>query len=129
MAVCLLVVFLGEFIDLVNSQALLVDCKAHVSWDVLLLLPRLDVEADVDEDTILRFRVPILEHQGASQSSSDSILRFEYHVDLMLSKVLLGAIDSFGIGNSIFFNGFLSHEGVVHLGQLGFFVERDFKVT
>lgn len=101
----------------------MVNGKSHKVWDMLLLLPRLDVEADVDEHTFLLLRAAILEHELAGHGCGHTRLHFKHDVDLLLSEVLTRLFGRIRVLLIEALYSLLTEERIMHLGGLTSLVE------
>lgn len=78
-----------EVVSLVCSDSVLVHGESDEARHVLLLCPRLDIEADIDEDSIFSLWITILDHELAGHCRCHTLLHLKHHIDLLFAKVLL----------------------------------------
>lgn len=118
-----------ELLSLIRCKSLLAHCETHKARHVLLLLPRLNVEANIDEDAILGIWVSVLDHEGARHGCRHTFFLGEHDIDFVLSEVRLRLVDRLGVISLVSLESFLTHEGIMNPGAFLGLIDGDFEVT
>lgn len=118
-----------ELLSLIRCKSLLAHCETYKARHVLLLLPRLNVEANIDEDAILGIWVSVLDHEGACHSCRHTFFLGEHDIDFVLSEVRLRLVDRLGVISLVGLESFLTHEGIMDSSAFLGLIDGNFEVT
>ena len=111
-----IVVLSMHALDLISRKLVLIDSKSNKARDMLLLLPRLDVEADVAQNALFLLWAAILDHELTGHGCSNTRLNLEHDIDFLFAEELSCFGGCLCILLIIALNSFLADERIVHLG-------------